>query len=264
MSSSLASVLVTGAGSHAGSSVCHQLRTLCPDVTIVATDTRPATADVDTFVVGHSAASPEYLPFLRSLIAQHSVDLLIPTGQEELRVLAAHRAELGVPVIMPDHTAVELCGNELLTRRFLAVAGVTVPENGDGVAASREKSPTPGAAMISRDRVPGAEYRPQAYRSPLHDGEIITVVLEKTGAASLRRIPTSRATDIEELVHNTIRALGLYGPINLHVCRDRSGRPAVLQVNAGFGTESVHAPELLDTLLADAEHLSLATSGQRV
>jgi carbamoylphosphate synthase large subunit len=46
----------------------------------------------------------------------------------------------------------------------------------------------------------------------------------------------------------------LTGPVDLDVRRGVDGEPVVLEINARFGANSSHAPEVLDALLG--EHLA--------
>jgi carbamoyl-phosphate synthase large subunit len=47
------------------------------------------------------------------------------------------------------------------------------------------------------------------------------------------------------------QAIGLRGPADVDVRRRADGTPVVLEINARFGANLTHAPEVLDALLAD-------------
>lgn len=287
MSSSINTVLITGVGGPAGRSVCNQLRALDPTITIIGTDIRPVTAETDVFGIGYRARDREHVPFLQSLITQYQVDLLIPTVQDELPIIAAHAAELSAPVIISDARVTEICHDKLLTALYLGTLGISAPwtraatevphsyhyplvlkprvsRGGRGVRIldSPDQAFDLDSSLIIQAFAPGTEYCPQIYRSPL-SGDVFVAVLEKTelkqgrvgNAASVQRLPEDAAPDIAQLAQDTTTALDLYGPLDMDIRREASGIPVVLEVNARFGANSAHAPELLTSLLADAARL---------
>ena len=52
-----------------------------------------------------------------------------------------------------------------------------------------------------------------------------------------------------------LEALGLHGPVDVDIRRRRDGQPVVLEVNARFGANIQHAPEVFERVVA--EHLSI-------
>lgn len=286
MSSTSETILLTGVGGPAGRSLCRQLRALNPHLRIIATDIREVEAPVDAFIIGPRADSPEHIPFLQSLITEYTVDFFIPTVQDELPVIASAMERLDAQVIMSNPRAVTICHDKLLTALYLEAAGVNVPETstgahtplsyplvvkprvsrgGRGVAVvdTPEELPYLDDSLITQEFASGTEYCPQVYRSPL-SGTVTTVILEKTelregrvgNAAAVLRLDRKQAEDIAELAEATTRALDLHGPIDMDIRRDATGTPMVLEINARFGANSVHAPEMLSNLLADLKDLS--------
>lgn len=285
MSSPIKTVLVTGVGGPAGISICRQLRATTPDIRIIGTDIREVEPLVDLFLLGPRADSPELLIFLGDVVAKYGVDVVIPTVQDELPIVAAGAKELGCEVIMSGPAAVEVCHDKLLTALRLQKHGLAVPwtrigsatpvsyplvvkprvsRGGRGVvvATSARELPTLDTSMIIQEFAPGTEYCPQVYRSPL-DGAITVVVLEKTtlrdgqvgNATGVRRLGEIDAADVRYLATSVVQALDLYGPVDMDIRRDSYDRPVVLEINARFGAHSAHAPELLAHLLTDARLL---------
>lgn len=103
----------------------------------------------------------------------------------------------------------------------------------------------------------GAEYAVQLF-VPAR-GPVTAVVLEKTAlkegrvgnAAGVRRAQDAQDRDVAQVAIDAARALGLVGPLDVDVRRDATGTPLVLEVNARFGANSAHAPELLAAVLAE-------------
>lgn len=282
MPSPIHTVLVTGAGGPAGASLCRQLRARSPETQIIATDVREVNPPADVFRTGPQADSPELITFLSSVIADYSVDLLIPTVQEELPAVAAAAENLDTRVMVSGAAAVEVCQDKLLTAAHLESAGLGVPwtrvgplspvgyplvvkprvsRGGRGVTVVESPAHLPKLdhTVLMQGFAPGTEYCPQIYRSPVDDS-VTTVVLEKTtlregrvgNATAVLRLDRDQAPEIADLAEAATRKLDLYGPLDMDIRRDATGRPLVLEVNARFGANSAHAPEILSRLLADS------------
>lgn len=272
-------VLVTGLGGPAGAALARQL--LARGHEVIGTDivSTPHAGLAAVFELGPRADSSAHLPFLRELAARTSADLLVPTVQDELLALAIAAPTLGIPVVISSPAAVGLAHDKLLTAWALSAAGVAVPDTrcledtsplpfpyvvkprvsrgGRGVVVvdGPEALPEADPRMVAQEFAPGTEYAPQLYRSP-HTGESRVVVLEKTqlkqgrvgNAAAVRRI---EEPDVAALAASAVVALGLTGPVDMDIRRRMDGTPVVLEVNARFGANSEHAPELVDAVLAE-------------
>ncbi|KAB1639622.1 ATP-grasp domain-containing protein [Pseudoclavibacter terrae] len=193
-------------------------------------------------------------------------------------------------VVVSTPAATTLCEDKLFTMWALEAAGVAVPKFAGGTEHGTARSALDafGGPVIVKPRVsrggrgvrlvedprddwggvdarsliqsfaPGVEYAPQVYRSP-RTGAVSIVVLEKTvlregrvgNAVETRRLPAHEAADVAWLAASAVTKLGLVGPIDLDIRRDEQGVPVVLEVNARFGANSEHAPELLDLVLDD-------------
>jgi carbamoylphosphate synthase large subunit len=103
---------------------------------------------------------------------------------------------------------------------------------------------------------PGTEYAPVVFRrEPATGDDDLVVVLEKTelkdgrvgNAVSVRKV--EMAADVAHVAKAAAAALGLTGPIDVDVRRMPDGKPVVLEINARFGANSAHAPELLEHVL---------------
>ncbi|MFJ5957554.1 ATP-grasp domain-containing protein [Paenarthrobacter sp. NPDC092416] len=111
-------------------------------------------------------------------------------------------------------------------------------------------------SWIVQSFAPGTEYSSMVFRSAAGPEEKdLVVVLEKTGlkqgheAVSVKRLESAEAADVAYLAREAVVALGLTGPIDMDIRRMPDGRPVVLQINARFGANSAHAPELLERVL---------------
>ena len=62
-----------------------------------------------------------------------------------------------------------------------------------------------------------------------------------------------RATDqaVADLARETASVIGLTGPLDMDIRYTEAGRPVLLEVNARFGANSEHAPEILAAFLEE-------------
>lgn len=121
-------------------------------------------------------------------------------------------------------------------------------------------------SLIVQEFAPGTEYAPMVHRVPDPSAAERVIVLEKTvlksgrigNAVSVRRLPPQAAPDVAEVAAHAVRGIGLAGPVDLDVRRTVEGLPVVLEINARFGANSDHAPEILADVLA--AHPALAAA----
>jgi len=90
----------------------------------------PALRHADKGFVVPDVADPAYMSALREVCRREEVDLLIPSMEHELPLLAAHRAEFaaaGTLVLVSTPNVVDICGDKLKAAGFLAEHGVLAP-----------------------------------------------------------------------------------------------------------------------------------------
>lgn len=171
-------------------------------------------------------------------------------------------------VAVPRYAGAESFGS---TAEALAAMGgslVTKPRvsrGGRGVRVVEQSSDLdwselPSGTIVQRF-APGDEYCPQVFRSRSGYTRSV-VVLAKTGMAEGRVGNATTVQRLDNAVHaqagqvahvaaEAVEALGLTGPVDLDIRIDEDGRAVVLEVNARFGANSAHAPELLTAVLEE-------------
>jgi carbamoylphosphate synthase large subunit len=123
-------LLVTGAGTGASINLMRGLRAADPSFVIVGCHS-------DRFVLAKSTADRNYLTlpatdrgFLRTLervIRQERVDLLMPTSDAEVSVLARSRARVPCRLFLPRPSVIELCQDKYRLNLRLRRVGVPAP-----------------------------------------------------------------------------------------------------------------------------------------
>jgi carbamoylphosphate synthase large subunit len=280
----MSSLLVTGVGGPAGRSVITML--LARQHRVVGADMRLINAEGIQFYQIPVADSPDLLSKVYSIAVKEQVDWIIPTVSEELPVFArGWQWEDEFPVLVSKARAVEIANDKYLTAKTLASWNVSVPRF---VLPSQVHSPEEvalkiGWPCISKPRIgrggrevslrkvedwplvstmsdryilqefaPGTDYAPNVYIGP--NGKNVVIVLEKTelkegivgNASKVQRVDEM---DVANLALAAARAIGLSGPLDIDIRRRTDGNPTVLEINARFGANIQHAPEVMDAVL---------------
>jgi carbamoylphosphate synthase large subunit len=255
---------------------------------VTGVDMEPAAVAGAGFVRVPAATHPDFLEVLQAVSRAAQVDLIIPTVTEELIVLARHES-LGqdIPVVVGPAQAVALANDKWLTCRRLLERGLSVPafalpseihseielarrvglpyltkprvsRGGRGVKVLEvfdDLLSECGDFAIVQEFIPGTEYAPNLYLMPDERDDVV-VVLEKTALAhglvgNALAVRRTVAADVATLARDAARGLGLMGPVDVDIRRRADGTPVVLEINARFGANSSHAPEVLDALLSE-------------
>ena len=272
---------VTGVGGPAGRATAAFLRE--HGVPVVVADVR-ALEEEPALVRLPLATEPGFLRALRAELEARGAALLVPTVTEELPLVARERDALrvsGCAVFISPSDAVETAHDKWLTVQALARVGVGVPRSLWGRSRA-EVTEAIGFPLLSKPRLgrggrgvevhegpadlgetsldrvyqeflPGEEYDVNLFAKPGGEPAAL-VVLRKTALRDGRvgnavEVERVSAPDVAELAGATSRALGLEGPIDIDVRRNRIGRPLVLEVNARVGANVRSADEVLEALL---------------
>ena len=283
-------VMVTGVGGPAGRNVTGLL--LQNGYRVVGLDMQPVEVEGIEFRRVPAATDAGFMDALYALAQQDLPSLIIPTVTEELPILASGwRWQAEFPLLLSPPEGIGIANDKYLTSQALARQGVTIPRFSlpSQLGSLRELEDRIGWPCISKPRVgrggrgvsireredfevlsqleddfilqefaDGTDYAPNVYIS--RAGKPTAVVLEKTelkegrvgNARSVRRV---QAADVETLAIAAAEALGLHGPVDVDIRRRRDGQPVVLEVNARFGANIQHAPEIFERVVA--EHLSI-------
>lgn len=103
------------------------------ELTIFGTDitrTAPALYFCDSSFISCKITDDNYIPFLLKVCKEKKIDLLIPTIDTDLLVLAEHKDEfknIGTLVLISCLTTIQICRNKDLTSKFLLSIGLNTP-----------------------------------------------------------------------------------------------------------------------------------------
>jgi carbamoylphosphate synthase large subunit len=276
--------LVTGIGGPAGRNISSMLleRKHC----VIGTDILAIIPTGFEFKRVPSANSPEFLSAMLEIAKQAQVDWIIPTVSEELPVFASGW-EWGdkFPVLVSSAEAVQIADDKYLTTKALAEKSVPVPlfSLPSQVHSPADVARLVGWPCISKPRVgrggrevtwhseqdwefisrlddryilqefaAGTDFAPNIYSR--QDGSSLVIVLEKTElkegiVGNAKQVKRVEAPDVALVAAAAARTVGLFGPLDIDIRRRKDGVPVVLEINARFGANIRHAPEVLDAFL---------------
>ncbi len=123
-------VLITRAGSGASNNLIRSLRAGSPSSLIVGCHDDPfvlkqSPANPNYLIPSH--AYPEFLNALRHVIHKERIDLLIPTTDSDVKVLAEHRNRIPCRLFLPRSETIELCQDKYALGELLRSRGVPAP-----------------------------------------------------------------------------------------------------------------------------------------
>lgn len=102
----------------------------------------PALRHADVVVIVPETRDPAFVDALVAHCERHRIDAVIPLLDVDATVLAATESRLrdvGVVVVGPDASAVEVCNDKLLMAERLAAVGVASPPTVRGLDAARDR-----------------------------------------------------------------------------------------------------------------------------
>ena len=283
----MSSFLVTGVGGPAGGNVSGLL--LGRGHRLVGTDVRQISLPGIQFRLVPRANDPDFLASILTIAESLNINYIIPTVSEELPVFArgwmwAER----FPVAVGSAQAVTIADDKYLTAQALSAAHVPVPRFvlPSQVRSAEDLARLIGWPCISKPRIgrggrevawhpeqdwpliaalddnsilqefaPGTDFAPNVFIPKTGDGGCV-VVIEKTelkqgivgNARSVRRVED---VEVGNVALAAARAAGLTGALDIDIRRKANGQPVVLEINARFGANIRHAPEILEAFLKD-------------
>lgn len=248
------------------------LRELDVEGKVVATDASPLTSAglrADALVVVPPVDDPTYLDVLMTVVEKHRIDLVIPTIDTELEVLAAAADALravGAWVLVSGPLTVKISGDKDSTFRFLLGKGFPTPQQWSAEEARELASSLPypviakprrgssgkgvltaagpaalGVAIATDDHIvqsvaPGAEYTVDVWVD--QDGTVRSAVPRRrieVRAGEVSKGVTEGNSMVGDLARRVAGELpDAYGPLTIQIFAD-GVQAQVIEINARFG-----------------------------
>ena len=238
-------------------------------LTVIGADlstTAPALGYCDCAYRVPRISDPAYIPALLDICKQEGVDLLIPTIDTDLLLLAEHRADfaaLGTRVLVSDPHVIALCRDKRQTYAAFTEAGLTAPrpvdaaEDYDGGYPAFIK-PLNGSSSINAFRADSREALerlaaqvPDPIIQPFVEGTEYTVdVFCDFDGAPVYITPRIRlavrggevlqtkvchSAQIEDEIRRLVAVLRPCGPMAVQLIRDAAGTDHYIEINPRFG-----------------------------
>jgi carbamoyl-phosphate synthase large subunit len=262
-------VLVTGAGGPSGIAVMQSVES--PSLTVLAGDIDPYAAGLYLVPEGQRfilprGDDPAFCDVLFELCERESVDVVVPTVDQELLPLSRDRrrfADAGVTLVLAEEATLAVCldkwaldarcREQVRTPRCWLVDAsfdplepelpvIVKPRSGSGsrgIALLRSREELSAlerdGTLLIQEHLPGPEFSLDVLASA--DGEVLAVVPRErlkvdSGIAITGR--TKRDDELERFGADVARLIGLTTVANVQVKGAADGAPALLEVNPRF------------------------------
>lgn len=277
-------ILITGVGGPAGRSAATYFRE--KGLRIIGTDVREVDTPVDEFAIVPLAIEPGFPSALLEIIKKKRPILFLPTVTEELVIVAGLKKEIedaGSQVFISPPGAVEIANDKLKTARFMEENGVPVPRTfvsssprellirelglpllakpcfgrgGRGVSLHRTAQDVykeTREGIIFQEFIPGEEFDVNLF---IDKGGLVraAVALRKTAlkeglVGNALGVERAVRDDAVEICKKAAGLLSMEGPLDFDVRLREDGAPALLEINARLGGNSLSAREVLDCFM---------------
>ena len=272
----MATVLVTGAGGACGIGAIQSLKT--------ETNHRIIGVDMDAAAVGlyfaddgqsvPPAADDAWAEEMATVVEEFSVDVILPTVDEELAALPslAHRLPDDVPIVAPNQEVIGIAMDKYRTMERLSTAGHPVPETwlatecaeidstafplmvkprqGRGSRGVRkvetpeeltayvDETDYPTDALLCQEYIDGTEYTTSVVGTKTN--RLLSVVpkeaITKDGSTVLGA--TRHSPAVADACVELFESLEPAGPLNVQQIVDEDGIPHVIEINPRFSSTS--------------------------
>lgn len=260
-------ILVTGIGGNVGQGIVRNIRSSFPDIRIVGTDVVDFTAGNHlcdkTYKVPY-AVSNEYISSIKNIVENESIDLVIPSTDYEVYVLALHKDQLSTVSAVSDAVVAKTYLDKYqsfqqhrkhnipfvetwLADEFISYDGdiIAKPRQGRGSRGILINPPNPtklGLDYVIQPLIKGTEITSAVYATKtqkLHG--TLTMVRElSNGATSKSKVVFEHDNAINNIAKQMIEVGGLYGSFNIQSIVAEDGSIHPFEINCRIsGTNSI-------------------------
>ena len=232
---------------------------------------------VDKFYKVPSFNNPDYLPFIKNIVRQHGINIIVPIHDYEIEVLSCsinEFAELGCKVIVSSYETVKLVNDKFLFENLLSKNGILSPKTYkigqwqnqkietkakwvlkpmqgvgskgiyignrnaiDRVIADKALS---GENYIIQEFIEGTEYTVDMFIKAKKATCIVPRIRVEVREGLCYKASTESNREFVEIINKIISHFDFYGPINIQfIKQDISGDLYCIECNPRFGGSSV-------------------------
>jgi len=224
---------------------------------------RIVSADIDNYAVGRNLSDEfyvcpkasdnavDYLKWLNDLITNKSIDLILPTGEYDLRLLSLYKNTWDkTKIYVSPEKSINICQNKLLFYNTLKNNfNLPLTLEGDLFQKPRRSAGSRGIKLISNDGnniiqeyLPGKEYTVDVFCDE-NSESMGTVVRErvviKSGISTQNKVCNFEKSDLIRISEEICVFLGLIGPVCIQFKQDINGIEKVVEVNPRLGGSSI-------------------------
>lgn len=237
----------------------------------------PAFAEADKSYIVPRMTAPDYFDAILAICKKEKIDIVLPLQEDELLVSSKNcekYAEVGTSVLVSDYEKVCLCRDKYKLNNYLKDKGISAVETKLASEITEDRFSKPmfikprfGAGsvdtmkvstfklldairdaadedMICQPYIKGKEYGVDVYVDFVN-GDIISCFIKeklRMRAGETEKSVSVRCEEIRKLVIDTVKVLGLTGPIDIDILEEYE-KFYVLEVNPRFGGGYPHAYE---------------------
>lgn len=112
------SILITGLGGNVGQGIVRNIKNIKLPIEVIGTDINDFSSGnhlCDKFYKVPFSTSPEYIPYIKKIIAKDNIKLVIPSTDFESNILAKNRSSLGTVIATSEHSTTEIYNDKFKT-----------------------------------------------------------------------------------------------------------------------------------------------------
>ena len=224
---------------------------------------RIVTSDADKFAAGRNLsdvfytapmASKDpvgYTDWLNNLIKKESIDLILPTGEHDLRLLSSNKNNWSnTKIYVSSEQSINICQDKgLFYKELKDLFQLPITLEGDLFQKPKRSAGSRNIKLIPNDdkyiiqeNLPGKEYTVDVFCNENSDS-MGTVVRErvviKSGISTQNRVCNTTKSNLVKESERLCKHLKLIGPVCIQYKQDVNGVDKLLEVNPRLGGSSI-------------------------
>lgn len=224
---------------------------------------RIITADADAYAAGRDLSDSfhvcprasdntvDYLKWLNDLIKEEQIDLILPTGEHDLRLLSLYKNTWeNTKIYVSSEKSINICQNKALFYKELKNNfPLPLTIEGDLFQKPKRSAGSRGIKMIANDNnniiqeyLPGKEYTVDVFCDE-NSKSMGTVVRErvviKSGISTQNKVCNFEKRDLIQMSEEICNFLKLIGPVCIQFKQDSNGIEKLIEVNPRLGGSSI-------------------------